>query len=116
MTLLCASQSLIDSAAPTSDSEAALLQHLQTATDAAGKSMGQGEVTVPQLRRSALPANRCVGAALLNWWRRPTAQQEQQLEAAQAAAARSCAYLRCTNLGSSGGPAAGQGEGSQRCR
>ena len=38
-----------------------------------------------------------------------------QLQLAQAAAARSCAYLRCTNLGGEGGPAAGQGIDSQRC-
>ncbi|PRW60171.1 hypothetical protein C2E21_1998 [Chlorella sorokiniana] len=38
------------------------------------------------------------------------------LEVAQATAARSCAYLRCANLGGEGGPAAGQGVGSQRCR
>ncbi len=39
-----------------------------------------------------------------------------QLELAQAAAARSCAYLCCANLGGEGGPAAGQGVGSMRCR
>ena len=53
---------------------------------------------------------------LLAWWRRPEAQPAAALEAAQAAAARSCAYLRCANLGGEGGPAAGQGAGSQRCR
>ena len=53
---------------------------------------------------------------LLAWWRRPEAQPAAALEAAQAAAARSCAYLRCANLGCKGGPAAGQGAGSQRCR
>ena len=57
-----------------------------------------------------------LGRALLAWWRRPEAQPEQQLELAQAAAARSCAYLRCGNLGGEGGPAAGQGVGSMRCR
>ncbi|KAI3433826.1 hypothetical protein D9Q98_003630 [Chlorella vulgaris] len=34
------------------------------------------------------------------------------LELAQAAATRSCAYLRCANLDGEGGPAAGQGAGS----
>ncbi|PRW59997.1 Zinc finger MYND domain-containing 19 Q7TSV3 [Chlorella sorokiniana] len=53
--------------------------------------------------------------ALLAWWRRPEAQAAAALELAQAAAARSCAYLRCANLGGEGGPAAGQGVGSQRC-
>ncbi|KAI3433881.1 hypothetical protein D9Q98_003683 [Chlorella vulgaris] len=42
-------------------------------------------------------------------------QPGNALELAQAAAARSCAYLRCANLAGEGGPAAGQGTGSQRC-
>ncbi|KAL4856193.1 Zinc finger MYND domain-containing protein 10 [Chlorella vulgaris] len=37
------------------------------------------------------------------------------LELAQASSTRSCAYLRCANLAGEGGPAAGQGAGSQRC-
>ncbi|KAI7835833.1 hypothetical protein COHA_010278 [Chlorella ohadii] len=61
-----------------------------------------------------LPARR-LAAALLAWWRRPAAQQAAVLESARAAAARSCAYLRCTNLGGEGGPAAGQGTGSKCC-
>ncbi len=44
------------------------------------------------------------------------APEAAQLELAQAAAARSCAYLCCANLGGEGGPAAGQGVGSMRCR
>lgn len=42
--------------------------------------------------------------------------EADRVAASQAAAARSCAYLRCANLGGEGGPAAGQGVGSQRCR
>ena len=41
---------------------------------------------------------------------------DAQLALAQAAATRSCAYLRCANLGGEGGPATGQGVGSMRCR
>ncbi len=66
-------------------------------------------------RHCLLPARR-LAAALLAWWRRPAAQQAAVLESARAAAARSCAYLRCTNLGGEGGPAAGQGTGSKCCR
>ena len=44
------------------------------------------------------------------------APEAAQLELAQAAAARSCAYLCCTNLRGEGGAAARQGAGSQRCR
>ena len=62
-----------------------------------------------------MPARR-LAAALLAWWRRPEVQPAAALEVAQVAAARSCAYLRCANLGGEGGPAAGQGTGSQRCR
>ena len=54
-----------------------------------------------------LPPTRRLAAALLAWWRRPEAQ---------AAAARSCAYLRCANLGGEGRPTARQGAGNQRCR
>ncbi|PRW55939.1 ubiquitin carboxyl-terminal hydrolase 18-like [Chlorella sorokiniana] len=70
---------------------------------------------LPTFVDAVMPLAQSMAAALLDWWRRPAAQQGQQLEAAQAAAARSCAYLRCANLGGGGGPAAGQGEGSQRC-
>ena len=46
----------------------------------------------------------------------PAVAAEWQLSVAQAAADRSCAYLRCANLGGERGPAAGQGSGSMRCR
>ncbi|KAI3433899.1 hypothetical protein D9Q98_003701 [Chlorella vulgaris] len=42
-------------------------------------------------------------------------QPGDALELAQAAATRSCAYLRCANLASEGGPAAGKGAGTRRC-
>ncbi len=46
----------------------------------------------------------------------PAVEAERRLAVAQAAAGRSCAYPRCANLGGEGGPAAGQGVGSMRCR
>ena len=58
------------------------------------------------LPAQVLPPARSLADALLAWWRRPEAQPEAALEVAQAAAARSCAYLRCANLGGEGGPAA----------
>ena len=61
------------------------------------------------------PARR-LAAALLAWWLRPEAQPAAALEVAQAAVAGSCAYLHCANLGGEGGPMAGQGTGSMRCR
>ena len=66
--------------------------------------------------QEALDPAKELASALFDWWQRPETQQEQQLEVAQAAARRSCAYLGCSNLGGIYGPAAGQGEGSQRCR
>ena len=68
------------------------------------------------LRQRALPPAAHLAAALLDWWRRPEQQQQDALALAQAAAGRCCAYLRCANLGGEGGPAAGQGVGSMRCR
>jgi len=48
---------------------------------------------------------------------RPWIQQAQfMLDGGLAAATRSCAYLRCANLGGKGGPAAGSGAGSAKCR
>ena len=61
--------------------------------------------------QSAVPAAKGLAAALLEWWRRPAAQQAAVVELAQAAARRSCAYLRCANLGGEGGPADGRGRG-----
>ncbi len=46
----------------------------------------------------------------------PEVESKRRFAVAQAAAGRSCAYLRCANLGGEGGPAAGQGAGSMRCR
>ena len=84
-------------------------QRMQTTTDAQRNTFLHHQQAVE--RHTAQ-----LGQALLAWWRRPEAQPEQQLKLAQAAATRSCAYLRCGNLGGEGGPAAGQGVGSMRCR
>ncbi|PRW60748.1 starch binding domain-containing [Chlorella sorokiniana] len=81
---------------------------VEPAADAAGK--------VPQLATAMARA----GAL------RSLAAEAQRLErsgdfngaaglAGIAAATRSCAYLRCANLGGEGGPAIGQGVGSMRC-
>lgn len=68
-----------------------------------------------QYQQILLPAATRLATAMQAWWELPEQQAAAQLEATQAAATRSCAYLRCANLGGSGGPAAGQGEGSKRC-
>ena len=70
------------------------------------------------LHSECLPAL-AVAAAVMqrHLEQRPWIQQaEVLLESGLAAASRSCAYLRCANLGGEGGPAAGQGHGSAMCR
>ncbi len=57
-----------------------------------------------------------LAAALQAAWAEPASLEREQLEVAEVAAAGRCAYLRCANLGGEGGLAAGQGEGSKRCR
>ena len=57
-----------------------------------------------------------LAALMQQYYALPAVAAERQLALAQAAAGRSCAYLRCANLGGEGGPAAGQGVGSMRCR
>ena len=46
----------------------------------------------------------------------PAVEEQRRLAVARAAATRSCAYLRCANVAGQGGPAAGEGAGSSRCR
>ena len=71
-----------------------------------------------RLHSECLPALAAAAAAAQQHReQRPWIQQaEEQLHGRLAAATRSCAYLRCANLGGEGGPAAGQGVGSMRCR
>jgi len=57
-----------------------------------------------------------LASSLLQWWQRPEHAVTDRLLLAQIAAARSCAYLGCTNLQSSLGPAAVKGEGRLKCR
>ena len=62
------------------------------------------------------PAAAELAAALEQYWQLPELQAAAELDLAAAASARSCAYLRCANLGAEGGPAAGEGVGSSKCR
>lgn len=55
-------------------------------------------------------------AAVQQHWAEPAQQARHRLALAQVAAARCCAYLRCANVEQRGGPAAGEGEGSKKCR
>ena len=62
-----------------------------------------------------LRATSDLAAALQQFCDLPEQQEAAQLELAQAAGARSCAYLRCTQMEQGGGPGAGHGSGSRRC-
>lgn len=74
---------------------------------------GSSREAVLQQLHAAQPA----AEMLLRDWRQPETQATLQLQVAQATAARSCANLRCANLGGcTGGPAAGEGVGAKRCR
>ena len=69
-----------------------------------------------QAAKEALPAAERVAAAVLEWWQEPEQVAAARRSAPEAAAGRSCAFLRCANLaGCSGGPAAGEGAGSFKC-
>lgn len=71
--------------------------------------------TPAQKRRDLLPLLSRLATALQAVWALPYEQAQARWEAAQAAAARSCAFLRCASVDRGGGPAAGKGEGSLRC-
>ena len=75
-----------------------------------------GHAQLVQTLQPVLRATAALAPLLREHWSQPEQMAADRLPAAQAAAARSCAYLRCTNLGGEGGPAAGEGVGSQRCR
>ncbi|KAL4439805.1 hypothetical protein ABPG75_002806 [Micractinium tetrahymenae] len=75
----------------------------------------QASLRLEELLRRLLPPASALAAALQEWWALPEQTAAARLEAAQAAAARSCANLRCPNLGLEGGAAAGQGVGCKRC-
>ena len=87
--------------------------------DAWAVHVPEGMPTQDALRfiaQQLLPAATPLATALLDWWRQPEQEAGMRLQLARAAAARSCAYLRCANLGAADGPAAGEGVGSMRCR
>ena len=80
----------------------------------AGQSAAAGRRQL--IQQLALPTAEGLAAALQQYFAQlPHAEAVQWLETAQAAAARSCAFLRCSNLGLEGGPAAGEGGGSLKC-
>ena len=103
--------------------EEAILDCLETGVVAYEPALGRIQVQLNSGRQQALealqdhvlPIVRELAQAMEAWWQLPAQRAALALEVAQAAAARSCAYLRCANLGGQGGPAAGQGVGSLKC-
>ena len=102
-----AAASLAASGAP-SRLAAQLKQAARRLRDRPQESLSNAQETERLLQQAA--------ALMQQYYASPTVAAERQLALAQAAAGRSCAYLRCTNLGGEGGPAAGQGVGGMRCR
>jgi hypothetical protein len=80
---------------------------------------GQPSTSLPAaakiLREEAQPAAGRLAAALLMLWTQPDQRKEAALQLAQASAARSCAYLSCSNVCGGDGPAAVKGVGNKRC-
>ena len=103
----------------------ALLRQLRHAAGVSGglecRPAAGDAALLAQLPRlsNRLPAAAELADLLHRLWQpamQPELHANVRLALAQAAATRSCAYLRCANLGGEGGPAAGQGAGSMRCR
>ncbi len=80
-----------------------------------GDEDGSLDQLMVQLRPLLQPAAG-LAALMQQYYALPAVEQPRQLAVAQAAAGRCCAYLRCANVGGEGGPAAGEGVGSKRCR
>ena len=109
-------QAEMQPADPEGELESMAGQLLRMNTQAVLSCPGNTSQALEAFVMQQLPLLRSLATALLEYWRHPEAAEAGQLELAQAAAARSCAYLRCANLECEGGPAAGEGTGAKRCR
>ena len=93
---------------------AALRRHRQQAMAHLGPDAGLRE-RAAELRQLLPPAGH-LARLVLQWAHSLELESRGRLDVAKVAATRSCAYLRCANVAAQGGPAAGQGVGSARCR
>ena len=102
-------------------------QQLREEAAAAVEALGQQLVAADEDRAASpaararrlqqlLPAAERVASVVHQYQALPGPSLAILYEVATAAAGRSCAYLRCPNVEAGGGPAAGQGAGSMRCR
>jgi hypothetical protein len=71
--------------------------------------------TAQQAEELLVPAAEGAAAALHRFWALPAQAAADRLALACAAAARSCANLRCPTVSLEGGPGARQGVGCKRC-
>ena len=95
-------------------------QTLQAALQRFNRTMSQHGQLSPEVGLAAVeellgPVAQ-LAAQLLAGMGQQHSPAERRLALAHAAATRSCAYLCCAKLGGEGGPAAGEGAGSMRCR
>ncbi|KAL4420431.1 hypothetical protein ABPG75_010087 [Micractinium tetrahymenae] len=115
----CAAEAVDGQAAELGSQLAAAAQrlHRQLAAAVTDGHEEQGSVAreLQLLQDQLLPAALDAAAALQRYWARPEQVSAVRVVMAHGAAARSCANLRCPNVGLEGGPAAGQGRGCKRC-
>lgn len=83
--------------------------------DAPGLRQLKGRELARQLQRVLLPRALDAAAAQQQHWEQAGGRQDHRLQLARAAAARSCANLRCADVTLAGGPDAGSGRGCKRC-
>ena len=116
--LVSAARSALQGAA-VSGMPGSLAAQLEAAAGSLSQQMeaadASGRVSAPQLPPLLQLAAHLAGL-LQQHLALPALEAYRLLAEAQATAGRSCAYLRCANVAGEGGPAAGQGTGSMRCR
>ncbi|KAL4428014.1 hypothetical protein ABPG75_002103 [Micractinium tetrahymenae] len=109
---------LADPTRDSAEAREAALSGVEAIMELLALPRSRGTPTAQQLaeaRARMVPPLRRLAEGLQALCDLPDQQEEAALQAAKAAAARSCAFLRCGNVGGGGGPAAREGEGSQRC-
>jgi hypothetical protein len=89
---------------------AAAAQHCNAALQAMSE-----QPSAQQVEELLAPAAESAAAALWRFWALPAQAAADRQAVARAAAARSCANLRCPTVSLEGGPGARQGVGCKRC-
>ena len=110
--LLFEADKLADSGSLAAETQQALRAAAVALADGIVRRQGGPFPRPAQMRQRLM---RALAEQLQQVWELAEQQEAARLQTARAAAARSCAYVRCANLGGGGGPAAGEGSGSSRC-